>query len=133
MEGFLEFLEANYYNRGALYEFLVWYTDNGGYPVGQEPDLDQELPDFFEGVQKQLEEWRETEAREQELRKAHNERAKGNTIRVRARLISPDARWFPDQEEEMVWHGYLPERGYFGFWRKEEAKLPREEIGRAHV
>ena len=82
LEGFLEFLEANYYNRGAPYEFLVWYTDNGRYPVGLEPDLDQELPDFFEGVQEQLEEWRETKAQEQELRKAHRERAKGNTIRV---------------------------------------------------
>ena len=60
--------------------------------------------------------------------KAHRERAKGNTIKVRARLISPDTRWFPDQEEEMVWHGYLPERGYFGFRRKEETRVPREDM-----
>ena len=85
-------MEANYYNQGAPYEFLIWYMDNGGYPAGQEPDLDQELPDYFPGVQEQLREWEEIDSREQTLRKAYEERRKGNTIRVAPRLISPDRR-----------------------------------------
>ena len=57
------------------------------------------------------------------MHKAYKERRKGNTIRVAPRLISPDRR-----AEGRVWHGYLPDRGYFGFLEEEEARPKLDEL-----